>query len=165
MELRNSQGGISCAISEILQQTQEHVRTEHYRKHAPLGSIAAHAKLWKRQYRRSKELIHPKIIQKRDNSRLYKYLPCGYGSVSEITTTTQITEDEIKTATRTLQNRKTVGNDGIASETIIRNQQRITPIILVILHHCQIAHPRPKLWLRGITTFTSNRKEGGNSLP
>ena len=153
LELRNQQGEIVCAIPEILQQMQEHIQNEHYRKPEQPTCLTTPTMIWKETYQQAKEHIHPKIIAKRQQSRLYKYCATDAGTGTAEIMTSQITEVGITQAISPLQNRKSVGEDGITAEVIGQNQLWILPILSVILRNCQITSTFPKQWLRGIMTF------------
>ena len=75
-----------------------------------------------------------------------------------------ITTHDITMAIRSIQDRKSVGGDGITSEVVKRNQQWLIPNIQIILHNCQQSYRMPKQWIKGIMTFIPKGKKAGTKI-
>ena len=74
--------------------------------------------LWKIKIDKPKNTSSQYYNSRKNNQDPKKYIRTEYGSGSEITTTAKITEGEIKSATGALQNRKSVGKNGVTEEAI-----------------------------------------------
>ena len=136
----------------------------HYRKPAPQDRILIPKEQWSDHHKTAHEHIRPQLQAKRGNSRLCKYYKSQYGSGTETILTTKITEREIQNAITSLQNRKSVGEDGITAETIKQNTKWAAPILRMKLPNRQIPHTAPKQWKRGVVAFIPKGKKGKTAL-
>ena len=158
MALKNMERKLIHDIPHILDLMKEHIKSEHYREPTVLQRITIPSRLWSDEEQQANGHIRPKIKQMRNNSRLTQYINGEYGIGTQVIMTCQISKEEIQRAINALQNRKSVGKDGIAAETIKQNITWLMPIFEILLQNCQKSQALPKQWLRGIMTYIPKTK-------
>ena len=137
-------------IAGKLQIMTKKLEKEFYQKPDNNPYPAISAELWRKQNPYPQH-VPIALQQQRGESRLRKYMMQEMGTAAIITS--PITKIELKTAIESIQNRKSVGTDEIAAETLKQNQGWVIPIFEIILCNCQRRNKLPKSWIKGIVVF------------